>query len=51
MLDKNTMQFSKKVIAVSPSVISYDEGGDFKGFRFLFWLLFDKKKKEELVFY
>jgi hypothetical protein len=50
-LDKNTMLFSKNVIAVSPSVISYDDGGEFKGFRFLFWLLFDAKKKDELVFY
>lgn len=49
-LDKNTLQFFKKVIAVSPSELSFDDYGEFKGFKFLFWLLFDKSKKSELVF-
>jgi hypothetical protein len=40
-IDKLTLQITKKVIAVAPSVISYDEQGEFKGFRFLFWLVFE----------
>ncbi len=49
-IDKQSLQFSKKVIAVSPSSVSYDEYGEFRGFRFLFWLLFDKEMKKDLVF-
>jgi hypothetical protein len=49
-IDKTTLQFHKTVIAVCPSSISYDEYGEYKGFKFLFWLLFDKQKKSEMVF-
>jgi len=49
-IDKNTLQFTKNIIALGPSEISYDSDGEFKGFRFLFWLMFDKSKMKYLVF-
>ncbi len=49
-IDKQSLKFSKNIIAVSPSVLTYDDYGELKGFRFLFWLLFDQDKKTEMVF-
>ncbi len=46
--NKQSLTLVKKVLAVAPAEISYDEKGEFKGFRFLFWLLFDKNMKEKL---
>lgn len=46
--DKQTLRFTKSVIGVAPSVLSYDVQGDFKGFRFLFWLAFDQETFRKL---
>lgn len=46
--DKHSLVFTKKSIAIAPSALSYDETGELKGFRFLFWLLFEKDMKKKL---
>lgn len=49
-LDPVTMQFTKTVYAVNPSEISFNEFGEFRGFKPLFWLLFDESQKENFTF-
>jgi hypothetical protein len=49
-LNKTSLKFSKRIIAVSPSVISYDEYGEFRGYKFLFWLVFDESRAQSLLF-
>lgn len=54
--DKTTNHFSKEVIAVCPLEQSYDDKGEVRGLKALFWIYFDnnkpkenKKEKEEKV--
>ncbi len=49
-LNTSTLKFTKRLISVSPYVLSYDEFGEFRGYRFLFWLVFDQEKVKTLVF-
>jgi hypothetical protein len=47
---KQTLSFNKRVIAVGPSSIEYDDNGSFRGFKLLFWLVFDESKLNDFIF-
>lgn len=49
-MDKTSLKFSKQVIAMSPFIISYDEHGECRGLKFLFWIVFDENRAKSLVF-
>jgi len=49
-IDKNTLAFRKTVIAISPSEEMFDDFGNLRGYKPLFWLVFDEKAVKSLRF-
>lgn len=49
-INTENLQFTKHVIAVSPAYMVYDNFGEFRGFKSMFWLMFDDKEKHNFKF-
>lgn len=49
-IDKESLQFTKQVIAISPAYMVFGNNAEFRGFKSMFWLLFNEKEKKNMIF-
>jgi hypothetical protein len=42
-MDEKHLLMNKKVVGIGPVIEDYDENGNFRGYRLLFWIYMDEK--------